>query len=368
MNNPFTKKSGSRSAQRPTGFSKTPTRTGNAFGGGNKENSNPFGSRQSATPNPFERAKGSNSNTFGGGASSSNMFSRNNTSKNPFGGGSSSQNIFGGNYSISGRETNHEKEVQILLSNFHSMFDPESPNMIFKEYLFNRYGDEVSKGARFQFRNYFENLGHDKKYQMAMRMNPDPDKYYIMPITSFKELYERTKLLKEASMDQLKKVKGIKEKMNNLETVKKNKCLRDIKKCKDTFTRIREKLIKIQTKVDDKAIKKDLCNYDHSKSSEMYESLKRIERKLFASDTVKQRVRDIKEKSEELLELRGNVEHQSEDYIDQAENSEIEKRAFPIIEVLKEQQNGIHILLQKLKEKKQLMDVCDKMKHQYSEY
>lgn len=194
--------------------SRTPNK--NPFGGENKENQ-AFGSRQNNTPNPF-----------GGGSSSNNMFSNKTTGNNPFGGNTSSttnpfqnnssSNTFGGasHYSVSGRETQNEKQVQTVGENFMRVLDPASEQNKLHAYVFNKFGNTVPLEFKQQWKNQLNNMAYDEKYNKVRRMNPDEDEYYIYPVTSFSDIYERKKTLNEIIEKEVQKMKKHIEKMNQI--------------------------------------------------------------------------------------------------------------------------------------------------------
>ena len=81
----------------------------------------------------------------------------------------------------------------------------------------------------------------------------------------------------------------------------------------------------VQTKLDNKIVQRDLWNFDHAKSNQIYDSLKNIERKLCSAHLIQSKLGDLREKSDELWELRHLNDKEKICHEDE-ENSEIEHR------------------------------------------
>ena len=100
--------------------------------------------------------------------------------------------------------------------NFMKAMSPEEPENRFVEYLFNRFGADVPKEYRYQFKAYLDSIPYDEKYNRVRKMNPDEDLYYIRPVCTFEELYNRKKQLNEATKNFIKQMKDVKEKMQEI--------------------------------------------------------------------------------------------------------------------------------------------------------
>ena len=59
---------------------------------------------------------------------------------------------------------------------------------------------------------FMDSVPYDEKYNAARKLNPDEDEYYMHPVLSLSELYERKNKLNKTCKSFLDKTKDIREK------------------------------------------------------------------------------------------------------------------------------------------------------------
>ena len=214
---PFSRSSGSRSVTNQSRGMGNNSSSSNPFRSGSNQSRSPFGGNKSSQ-NPFGSGNQNKNatNVFGGGSSSSrNAFSSNNR-PNPF--GSSSSSGFGQRttqFSVTGKSTQNEKQIENVVTNIFRWLEKDQPENKFKEYLFNKYGSNVSKESRYQMKAIMDGVPYDEKYNATRRLLPDEDEYYMIPVSSFPELYQRKIMLNITWKDFLKETQNVKDKMLN---------------------------------------------------------------------------------------------------------------------------------------------------------
>lgn len=191
-------------------------------------------------------------------------------------------------YSVSGKETYNTKQIEIVGMNFINALTPEAPDNKFKEYLFNKFSDNIQKESRYSLRSKLDSMPYDEKYNKARKLNPDEDMYYISPVLSYAQLYERKQYLTQAIKMKTENMQKIRTQMEAIKKVKHLQMLKKISQLQINFAKIREMLIKgkqlklflVHTKIDDKVVDRDLAHFNAQRTKQLLNSVSNMERQI----------------------------------------------------------------------------------------
>ena len=171
------------------------------------------------------------------------------------------------------QQPNHGQEIEEAMMNFSGAQSYNSEKNMFKEIVYNRYPDHVLKDPNFENcmkdqipqvdivpdasnPNQSVQIAVDQRlFMKGIKQNPDSDKLYPKQINSFDDVEVRLAKLTETANQITEQKKKIQFELDRVEKKSKNDLTQGISSVKERFGLLRDKMNRIQSKLDFAALK-----------------------------------------------------------------------------------------------------------------